>query len=229
MFGGITPARLPLGNDKTLDPSLSHYCAPKHWDPTMIYYHTVPNNQDQALPMDPRPWTKVCLQYMNSGAGEPAPNVPESLVVTGAGTFYPPNRYSAAIDQESRLRRLDRPLNEDLLPGRGSCFPQQYVLPDDSDATQQYVLLPPQVLPRSKMVRELDSPMVTRDMTQYKCSEEAMVCNMNGASRFFNNFTSLDKYRQKDDRCGSMLWQTNGGRDPSASNLPRPVSQTTEV
>jgi len=227
MLRGITPARVPIGNDKTLDPSLAHYCAPKHWDPTRIYYYTVPDGPPQALPMDPRPWTKVCLQYINSGPATAAPSVPNSLVVTGAGEFYPPGRYAEAIDNESRLRRLDRPLNEDLLPGRFSCFPKQYVLPDSSDALQQYVLLPPQVLPASKMVREMESPSVIRNITQYKCSEEAMVCDLKATPKVFNNFTSLQKYNQKDNRCGTMLWQTNNGKDPSASNLPRPVSEHT--
>jgi len=227
MFGGITPAPLPLGNDTTLDPKLSHYCAPKHWDPTMVYQYTVPSGPSQSLPMDPRPWTKVCLQYVNSGPATPAPAVPQSLVVTGAGEFYPPGRYSSAIDKESALRRLDRPLNEDLLPGRGSCFPQQYVLPDGSDALQQYVLLPPQVAPKSAMVRELDTPRVLQNMRQYPCSEQAMVCDLLGAPKFFNNFTSMQKYNQKDQKCGNMLWQTNNGSDPSASNLPRPVPQNT--
>ena len=221
MSGGITPASYPIGNDTTLDSKLSHYCAPKHWDPTMVYRYTVPQGPSQSLPMDPRPWTKVCLEYVNSGPAEPAPSLPDSMVVTGAGEFYPPNRYLDAIDNESRLRRLDRPLNEDLLPGRESCFPEQYVLPPTSDAYHQYNLLPPQRPPRSKMVREMEHPKVLEHLGQYDCSEKAMVCDLKAASRFFNNHTRLQKYNQKDDTCGSMLWQTNGGKDPSSTNLPR--------
>lgn len=227
--GGITPAQYPIGNDTTLDPKLSRYCAPRHWDPTMIFRRSVPGGmQDNSLslPMDPRPWAKICLQYVNSGPAEPAPAVPPTMVLPGASEFYPPGRYSAAINDESLLRRLDRPLNNDLLPGRGSCFPQQYTLPETSDALQQYVLLPPQQPPKSKMVRDLADPPVLQHLGQYKCSEEAMICNLRGAPRIFNNFTSLSKYQQKDATCGSMLWQTRNGKNPSADNLPRPVPNT---
>jgi len=220
---GITPAHLPIGNDTTLDPKLSHYCAPKHWDATMIFRYSIPQGPSQALPMDPRPWTKVCLQYVNSGAAEPAPPTAPSLVITGAGELYPPGRYSAAIDQESQLRRLDRPLNEDLLPY--TCYPNQYVLPPTSDALQQYSLLPPQRPSKSKMVQELEHPSVLDRVGQYKCSEEAMRCDLQASPRFFNNHTRLQKYNQKDDTCGNMLWQTKGGKDPSPDNLSRPVPQ----
>jgi hypothetical protein len=224
--GGITPAAFPIGNDKTLDPKLTRYCAPRHWDPTMIFRYSVPGGMGTnslALPMDPRPWTKICLQYVNSGPATPAPPVPATMVIPGASEFYPPGRYAEAINNESLLRRLDRPLNQDLLPGPGSCFPEQYVLPATSDAYQQYSLLPPQVPPKSEMVRRLADPPVLERGGQYRCSEEAMVCALKGAPRFFNNFTSLAKYQQKDNTCGSMLWQTNNGKNPSPDNLPRPA------
>ena len=119
---------------------------------------------------------------------------------------------------------MDRPLNEDLPPN--GCYPNQYVLPSTSDSLQQYSLLPPQILPKSKIARELENPTVLERMGQYSCSEKAMVCDLKGAPRFFNNFTRLQKYNQKDDVCGSMLWQTANGKNPSPDNLPRPVSET---
>lgn len=222
----ITPAQFPIQNDKILN-KLTNYCAPKHWDPTMIFRYSVPNGMNPSsslpLPMDPRPWAKICLQYVNSGPAEPAPPVPASMVIPGASEFYPPDRYSAAINNESLLRRLDRPLNEDLLPGPKSCFPEQYVLPATSDAYQQYSLLPPQRPPRSKMARDLENPPVLNHMGQYKCSEEAMVCDLKAAPLFWNNFTKISKYNQKDNTCGNMLWQTKDGKNPSPDNLPRPV------
>jgi hypothetical protein len=229
--GGVNAAPFPIRNDTTLDPKLSHYCAPRHWDPTMIFRRSVPGGMGTgsslALPMDPRPWTKICLQYVNSSPdGGVAPNVPASLVIPGAGEFYPPNRYSEAITNESVLRRLDRPLNDDLLPKgvnpRCPGFPQ-YTMPANSDSLQQYSLLPPQMAPKSKMARSLADPPVLERNGQYKCSEEAMVCNLNGAPRFFNNFTKLSKYNQRNGACANTLWQYANGQDPSAENLPRPV------
>ena len=227
MSSGIVPQRYPIKNDITLDPKLSHYCAPKHWDPTMIFRRSVPQTPSVALPTDPRPWTKICLQYVNSGAAEHAPSVPGHMVFPGASDFYPPNRYSAAIDNESLLRRLDRPLNEDLLPANAhghespSCFPQQYTLPKTSDALQQSVLLPPHSIPRSKMVRELEYPAVLEKNGQYSCSKEAMACDMAAAPRFWNNHTKLAKYNQKEGKCGETLWQYTNNTYPSASNPPR--------
>lgn len=224
MSQGIVPQRYPIKNDTTLDPKLSHYCAPKHWDPTMIFRYSVPQVPSVALPTDPRPWTKVCLQYVNSGAAEYAPSVPDTMVFPGAGEFYPTNRYSAAIDNESLLRRLDRPLNEDLLPPlpqNPGCFPPQYTLPPHSDALQQSILLPPQTPPSSKMVRELESPAVLEKHGQYVCSKEAMACDMAGAPRFWNNHTKLAKYNQKEGACGETLWQYANNTYPSASNPPR--------
>ena len=221
-----TAAKYPIGNDTTLDPKLTSYCAPKHWDPTMIFRYSVPggmNTGSLPVPMDPRPWAKICLQYVNSGPAEPAPPVPPTLVIPGAGEFYPPGRYQEAINNESILRRLDRPLNQDLLPGRQGCFPEQYVMPANSDALQQYSLLPPQRQPRTRMAKGLADPPVLERGGQYKCSEEAMVCDLKATPRFFNNFTRLSKYNQRDQKCGNMLWQYNNGEQPSAENLPRPV------
>jgi hypothetical protein len=232
MAQSITPAQYPIKDDKTLDMKLIG-CARAHWDPTMIFRYSVPGGMGTnslALPMDPRPWAKICLQYRNSGPAEPAPPVPENLVIPGAGQFYPPGRYSSNINNESRLERLDRPLNQDLLPSGVSpaCpgFPQ-YVMPATSDALQQYSLLPPQMQPRSAMARGLAEPKVLERTGQYKCSEEAMVCDLKATPRFFNNFTRLSKYNQRDQTCGNMLWQYNNGAAPAADNLPRPVPKNT--
>ena len=213
----VTPAKFPISNDKTLDPKLSHYCAPKHWDPTMVFRHTVPDTYPQALPMDPRPWAKICLQYVNSGPAEYAPSPPSDMVFTGASDFHPPTRYLEAIDHESELRRLDRPLTNDLLT-RGNCRSTQYQLPLNSDELQQYALLPPQHTPKSAMVRELADPSVLVRSGQYKCSEEAMICGLKGAPKFFLNATKQNRYTQKDSKCGQMLWQTTADDKDMSSN-----------
>jgi hypothetical protein len=222
MTSGVVPQKYPIGNDNTLYPALTNTCAPKHWDPTMIYRYLVPNIV-ATLPTDPRPWTKVCLEYVNSGPASPAPPTPENLVIPGAGEFYPPGRYAAAIDEESKLRRLDRALNEDLLPAGSrdsGCFPNQYTMPPRSDALQQQTLLPPFAPSPSKMVHELEAPAVLQSPGQYTCSEEAMACDLRANGRFWNNHSRLEKYNQRQAPCADK-WQYVNGKPPSASNLPK--------
>lgn len=225
----LVPAQVPIGNDNTLDPKLIHACAPRHWDPTMIFRRTVPQQYPIPLPTDPRPWAKICLQYHNTGPATPAPEPPKEMLFPGASEFFPPSRYQAAIDNESLLRRLDRPLNNDLLPaGYGEtsgCYPNQYTVPPTSDVWQQRTLLPPQTLPRSKMVRELEAPAVLHRPLQYDCSKAAMMCDIAKTPKFWNNHSKLAKYEQRDQECGNMLWQYQDGTYPSSVNLPRPVPQ----
>jgi hypothetical protein len=74
------------------------------------------------------------------------------------------------------------------------------------------------------MVRELADPAALERNGQYKCSEEAMVCGLKGASKFFLNATKQNRYEQKDSRCGPMLWQRVDGKNPSSpNNMPRRV------
>jgi len=90
----------------------------------MILRRTLPT-QHVAQTLDPRPWAKICLQYTTTGEDVPAPQVGPEVVLPSGGQFYPASRYSAAIDSESQLRRLDRPL--------GTCEGDQYVPPETGD------------------------------------------------------------------------------------------------
>ena len=104
----VSPVPIEPATTKPLFPPV---CLKYHWDPTMILSRTLPQGPSVSLPLDPRPWTKVCLSYVNSGdSQEQAPMPPPSMVFPSGGEFYPPNRYSQAIGNESLLRRLDRPL-----------------------------------------------------------------------------------------------------------------------
>lgn len=110
-----------------------------HWDPTQIVRWTLPDGgqggKSIPLPMDFRPWAKISKEYRTSGPAIAAPMPPENVVFGMGGEFYPPGRYSAAIDKESVLRYLDRRLDR-------WCQTKEYVSPVTSDMFQQRVLIP---------------------------------------------------------------------------------------
>lgn len=111
-----------------------------HWDPTQIIRWTLPDgggaqSHSLPLPLDFRPWSRVCKVYRTSGPAAIAPMPPAGTVFGMGGEFYPPGRYSAAIDQESKLRYLDRRLDK-------WCQIQEYVPPFEGDMFQQRILVP---------------------------------------------------------------------------------------
>ena len=76
-----TPVEAYPIQGSTTQPFFPPVCIKSHWDPTQIYQKTVPN-QHVALPIDFRPWTKVCMEYVTAGPVEALPPVPESVVAT---------------------------------------------------------------------------------------------------------------------------------------------------
>lgn len=209
-------ARFPFEDDKTLDPSLSKMCTPGHWDPTKIFRRTVPLGPAQALPTDPRPWTRICLEYVNSGPLEQAPAPPSDVIFPMGGQTYNPVPYIQNIDKESALERLGRPLTRDLPQ---YCNPGQYVPPSRGTLFQQQTLIPaPRFVPNDIM-RSLENPAVLQNTGQYECSAQAMKCNTNFSNGLWNNSTKLEKYNQRAPPCGAMNEYAHGTY-PSANNLP---------
>lgn len=173
-----------VGDAQTLFPPV---CLKTHWDPTMILRHSLPN-QHVSLPMDPRPWTRICMEYTTAGDNEPAPPVPSSVDMPSGGKFYPPTRYLEAIDNESQLRRLDRPL--------GLCESSQYEPSLKGDMFNASSLLPHRKQPDARFVSELAFPQSLLRDGPYPCREEADLSNMARSTRMFNNATKQDKYNQ---------------------------------
>jgi hypothetical protein len=163
-------------------------CLKTHWDPTQILKRTLPSGY-VAQALDPRPWTRICMEYSTTGDNMPAPKVGENVVLPSGGQFYPASRYSASIDNESKLRGLDRPL--------GTCEADQYVPPINGDMFTSRRLLPdtPRVDP-SKL-DELSFPRVLVYTGPYKCRAEQDTVNMNLSDRMFFNATKQDRYKLK--------------------------------
>lgn len=132
------------GDAKKLFPPVEYK---SHWDPTQIIRWTLPDGggaqqHSQPLPLDFRPWAKVCKTYRTSAPAAVAPMPPASTVFGMGGEFYPPGRYAAAIDKESQLRYLDRRLDR-------WCQIHEYVPPFEGDMFQQRVLVPEGSAPKT--------------------------------------------------------------------------------
>ena len=179
-----TEGEYPFTDSKTT-PFFPPVCLRTHWDPTVMLRHVVPS-QKVGLPLDFRPYVKVCLNYTTSGPAERPPEPPASMVFPSGGEFYPPNRYSEAIDNESQLRRLDRPLR---IPEE-----DQYVPAADSDMYTRSKMAPARTLPKSYMVQELSVPKALLRAGPYDCRAEQDERAMALDKKPFNNATKLNKY-----------------------------------
>jgi hypothetical protein len=161
-------------------------CLRTHWNPTKIIERTLPNEYvPQAL--DPRPWVKVCLEYTTSGENGPAPDISNSAVLPMGGSVYPTSRYTDAIDNESALRRLDRPL--------GTCDEDQYYPNRGGDMFNQRILVPYRITADPSKISELALPRVARTIREYECRAKDDVVNTALSTRRFNNTTKQDRYK----------------------------------
>lgn len=187
---GNAPASHAQFTNSPTQPFFPPVCLRYHWDPTAILRRTVPQGPAQPLALDPRPWAKVCLEYVNSGqSSEQAPTPPANMVFPPGGEFYPPTRYSSSIDKESLLRRLDRPL--------GTCDADQYEPSLHGDMYVSNQLVPDrQVTPSSQIVKELAMPQVLIRGGPYDCREEADKLNWSRSPNLFNNATKQQRYNQ---------------------------------
>jgi len=175
------PDKFPFDDANTMFPPV---CIRSHWDAERIIRRTLPNSKPLRLPLDPRPWTKVCLEYTTTADFEDAPRPPDYVVFPSGGTVYPPTRYREAIDNESELRRLDRPLGlcerDQFVPSRGMYVPNSTV-PDRDPASSQFI-------------EELSFPKACLRSADYDCRVEAQTTAWDRSRKLFNNTTKQDRY-----------------------------------
>ncbi len=197
----------PFNDAHSQNPNLfPPVCLRTHWDPEMIIRRTLPNEQ-VGTPLDPRPFTKVCMNYVTSQDFEDAPRPNDQVVYPSGGTVYPPSRYREAIDHESLLRRLDRPL--------GTCEREQYVPPVTGDMYRPNVLVPDRLPPSTRFIDELAFPMACMREGNYDCRVEAEKSAWERSPRLFNNATKQDRYAvQRPD-----LVPKNGTSFPTPTSL----------
>lgn len=160
-----------------------------HWDPTMILKRTLPDGY-VAQSTDPRPWTRICMEYTTAGEQDTAPEVNPSIVMPMGGQFYPASKYMEAIDNESKLHWLDRPL--------GTCEGNQWQPNERGDMFNSRLLVPDRkgAIDPTK-IEELAYPKALLRSGPYDCRAENDAIAVQASSDFmFNNATKQNRYKQ---------------------------------
>jgi hypothetical protein len=155
-----------------------------HWDPENIIRRTLPNERVPLL-LEPRPYTKVCLNYVTSAPFEEPPTSPDSVVYPSGGDRYPPARYTNAIDNESKLRRLDRAL--------GLCEKEQYRPGIDTNLYIPRSTVPERPDPNDRFISELAFPRALIRSGVYQCRAEQEFIDKARSPLLFNNATKQDR------------------------------------
>jgi hypothetical protein len=148
--------------------------------------HIIPQ-QRVSLPEEFRPWVKVCKKYVTSAPAIPAPMPPAGMVFPTGGSFYPPGRYAAAIDQESSLRALDQPLDS-------ACPNSQYIPKQTSNMYVSGSTLPERKTMSNAFVDELAMPQALLRVDNYSCRTANDTAYFERSGRLFNNPTKQDRY-----------------------------------
>jgi hypothetical protein len=163
----------------TTSPMFPPVCLKSHWDPTAISRMTLIERAGVPMPtlQEPmRPSTRICMQYVTSG---PAVNEPVAR--------------ADAVDRESELRRLDRPL--------GIHESKQYLPPMDSDMYTYKKISLPRQRPDAGAVSELEVPSALlrdHDYKTYMCREvddRNSMYMQKTAGQMFGYSSKLEKYR----------------------------------
>jgi hypothetical protein len=182
------------GTDQGMFPPV---CLRTHWDPEKIIRRTLPA-EEIGVPLEPRPWTKINMEYKTSQEFVDAPRPNDSLVMPGGGVNYPPSRFKEAVDKESVLRRLDRPL--------GPCGSKEYKVPLTGGLFRANSTVPERTLPNSRFMQELSFPMACiRDEEDYSCRANTHTESFERSTKPFNNATKQDRYRPEKPFQGESL------------------------
>lgn len=184
------PAAYPFADDGV---TASPVCLRSHWDPEQIIRRTLPAGSALATPLDPRPWTKICTEYVTSQDFEVAPRPSDDQVFPSGGVVYPPSRYREAIDNESSLLGRSTPLSQ----GSSTCSKSQYIPSPDSTLYRSGSTLPDRLTPSDRFISELAMPAALlrpAGSAGYPCrvEQDQIACKLSPA--LFNNTTKQNRY-----------------------------------
>jgi hypothetical protein len=112
---------------------------------------------------------------------------PKNMVFPPGGEFYPPGRYSANIDVESRLKTLNYPLDK-------WCPSTKYIPSQTSNMYVAGSTVPDRKPMSDAFVDELAMPQALLRTDIYTCRSENDTKNFERSGRLFNNPTKQDRY-----------------------------------
>ena len=176
------PFQASKGTDQGMFPPV---CLRSHWDPEQIIRRTLPA-QGLAVPLEPRPWTKICMEYTTTQDFEEAPRPRDDLVMPNGGVNYPPSRFREAVDNDSLLKRLDRPL--------GTCDDNDYKVNLSGNLFKPNSTVPTRALPSIRFIDELSFPKACLREADYECRSQVQNEAYSRSNKLFNNTTKQDRY-----------------------------------
>lgn len=172
------------GGPKTWNEAFPPICMTTHWDPTQITNRVLPEFQ-ASMALDPRPSTRVCHKYSleelanNESLKEQHPVYPPG---GAAGKGFPYDKYSANIEKEADVLRLNRPLTK--------CSERRYI-PEGGHAPS-YV--GERNVPGANFENSTTlSPQLSQITFQAGCRNKDDAESWNRSSRLFFNPTRYDR------------------------------------
>jgi hypothetical protein len=126
------------------------------------------------------------MEYKTTQEFQQAPRPADGVVFPMGGSVYPPTRYREAIDEESQLRGLDRPL--------GTCERDEFVPPRSGNMYVANSTVPERPPPNSRFIDELAFPKACMRDGVYDCVAEAQKVAWDLSPLPFNNATKQNRY-----------------------------------
>lgn len=204
--------------DRTFANMFPPVCIKSHWDPELLANrHILPTGNVEPLPVDPRPYTRICTTYNTTAPEELNENkinrskmsLP-SLPGGAAGRNVPYELYVNNVNIESDIL-LNKPQDK--------CDDNKWQPADDSDLYNNNSAPPKNT---GNSFSELSRPLATIvSKTPYKCRADADSLAWDRSPRLFNNVTREDRIVGNTQRASEGLLAKKPLVSGIMSDVPR--------
>jgi hypothetical protein len=204
--------------DRTFTNMFPPVCIKSHWDPELLANrHILPVGRGGALPVDPRPYTRICSMYhttapedLNENKMKRAKLGLANLSGGAAGRNAPFEVYANNINIESDIL-LNKPQDK--------CDDNKWRPTADSDLYNNKSSPPKNI---SDTFSELSRPLATIvSKTPYKCRADADSLAWDRSPRLFNNLTREDRASGNTQRASEGLLAKKTLISGKTSDVPR--------